>query len=296
MEPGDMVLYESHSIIHGRPFALKGKFYANLFIHFAPDKVESGIPSYIIEGSPEDVHMRQTNGYDNLLNAANGGDPNFKTTDAHVAAQSGNIKSLTRIAEREKELLYESDSNGWTPIAEAARFGKMEAVKFLLEHGADVRTMTFSGHNVLEIAAHSKQDEVLKYLQSYAESNNLQVTIDPTLLKNPEQNIQLELEDDDDHDAITAQIAAHISDLEALKKIANKNKELLYESDSNGWTPIHEAARAGNVHVIKFLIHNGSNLEQKTGNGETALAIAYQFFSEDHEAVKFLKSAVSELL
>ena len=34
----------------GRPFALKGKFYANLFIHFAPDKVESGIPSYIIEG------------------------------------------------------------------------------------------------------------------------------------------------------------------------------------------------------------------------------------------------------
>jgi hypothetical protein len=27
MEPGDMVLYESHTVIHGRPFALKGRFF-----------------------------------------------------------------------------------------------------------------------------------------------------------------------------------------------------------------------------------------------------------------------------
>ena len=36
MEPGEMVLYESHSVIHGRPFPLKGRFYANIFIHFEP--------------------------------------------------------------------------------------------------------------------------------------------------------------------------------------------------------------------------------------------------------------------
>jgi hypothetical protein len=30
MEPGDMVLYESHSVIHGRPFPLKGRFFANI--------------------------------------------------------------------------------------------------------------------------------------------------------------------------------------------------------------------------------------------------------------------------
>jgi hypothetical protein len=33
---GEMVLYESHSVIHGRPFPLKGRFYANIFIHFEP--------------------------------------------------------------------------------------------------------------------------------------------------------------------------------------------------------------------------------------------------------------------
>lgn len=36
MEVGDMVFYESHSAIHGRPFALKGRHYANVFIHFEP--------------------------------------------------------------------------------------------------------------------------------------------------------------------------------------------------------------------------------------------------------------------
>ena len=27
MEPGDMILYESHTVLHGRPYPLKGKFY-----------------------------------------------------------------------------------------------------------------------------------------------------------------------------------------------------------------------------------------------------------------------------
>ena len=36
MVPGDMVLYESHSVLHGRPFPLKGSYFANIFVHFKP--------------------------------------------------------------------------------------------------------------------------------------------------------------------------------------------------------------------------------------------------------------------
>ena len=36
LEPGQMILYESHSIIHGRPFPLQGRYYANVFVHFEP--------------------------------------------------------------------------------------------------------------------------------------------------------------------------------------------------------------------------------------------------------------------
>lgn len=31
-----MVLYESHALLHGRPFPLKGRYFANVFIHFEP--------------------------------------------------------------------------------------------------------------------------------------------------------------------------------------------------------------------------------------------------------------------
>jgi prolyl 4-hydroxylase len=92
MEPGDMVLYESHSIIHGRPFPLKGRFYANIFIHFEPTghslrhnaQIEGegdvhekyreatarragghevdqagDLPKYIIPGTPEEANWRR---------------------------------------------------------------------------------------------------------------------------------------------------------------------------------------------------------------------------------------------
>ena len=36
MEPGEMVLYESATVLHGRPLPLKGEFYDNLFVHFKP--------------------------------------------------------------------------------------------------------------------------------------------------------------------------------------------------------------------------------------------------------------------
>ena len=86
MKPGDMILYESHSLIHGRPFPLKGKYYANVFIHFEPfegwdinaaisdasdndntkTKTKLGdnngdLPPYILPGSPEEAHFRRTN-------------------------------------------------------------------------------------------------------------------------------------------------------------------------------------------------------------------------------------------
>eukprot|EP00980_Cylindrotheca_fusiformis_P018840 scaffold6276_cov138-Cylindrotheca_fusiformis.AAC.27 len=68
MEPGDLVLYESHSIIHGRQFPLKGRFMANIFIHFEPlgpideeIEIDPDLPSYIIRGSEAEEHWRVEN-------------------------------------------------------------------------------------------------------------------------------------------------------------------------------------------------------------------------------------------
>jgi lipid A disaccharide synthetase len=31
-----MVLYKSHSVLHVRPFPIKARYYANIFVHFEP--------------------------------------------------------------------------------------------------------------------------------------------------------------------------------------------------------------------------------------------------------------------
>ena len=36
LNPGDMVLYESASVPHGRQYPLNGDYYDNIFVHFYP--------------------------------------------------------------------------------------------------------------------------------------------------------------------------------------------------------------------------------------------------------------------
>ena len=38
---GDMVLYESASIPHGRQFPFNGQYYDNVFVHFTPNNIHS---------------------------------------------------------------------------------------------------------------------------------------------------------------------------------------------------------------------------------------------------------------
>jgi prolyl 4-hydroxylase len=60
MQPGDIIFYESHSLIHGRPFALKGRYYANIFVHFEPERkpTDGEIPTYFKQDISEEMLSR----------------------------------------------------------------------------------------------------------------------------------------------------------------------------------------------------------------------------------------------
>lgn len=172
MEPGDMVLYESHSVIHGRPFPLKGRYFANIFVHFEPvghtirhhghktdagedvdqkyrdsisrlngghENDQDGLPSYILKGTPEEEHWRRThpNGVKSKKRSSVTG-----STIAHLASQTGDIETLKSEVGRSKELVHKKDSNGWLPLHEGARGGHTEIVRYLIESGADINART----------------------------------------------------------------------------------------------------------------------------------------------------------
>mmetsp|Transcript_16484 Transcript_16484/g.38112 ORF Transcript_16484/g.38112 Transcript_16484/m.38112 type:complete len:516 (+) Transcript_16484:72-1619(+) len=175
MEPGDMILYESHSLIHGRPFPLKGRFYANIFIHFEPydgwdnarDKTKLGdnngdLPPYIIPGSPEEKRYRDENPNGWFKDYAEGEEPPVGDW-----ASEGKLKKLQNVAKVDQRLLWFEDSNGWTPLHEAARSGEYAVVEYLVESGANINSRTNEDATALRIAINSVGEDhrVVKYLR-----------------------------------------------------------------------------------------------------------------------------------
>jgi prolyl 4-hydroxylase len=174
MEPGDMVLYESHSVLHGRPFPLKGRFFANIFVHFEPvghslrhnakeaadraaagaqdnhvtgghEQEESdGLPPYIIRGSLEEDRWRASH---TNSNPGRKKKSSFTTgsTPAHAAAQAGDADELKNVIEKLGHLVDAKDVNGWTPLHEGARGGHIEVVKLLVDKGANINERTSGG-------------------------------------------------------------------------------------------------------------------------------------------------------
>jgi prolyl 4-hydroxylase len=184
MEPGDMVLYESGSLLHGRPFALKGNFYANVFVHFEPtgehlhdngfDDVDDFYPPYLLLDSPEidNWARRNPSGWRKHSPSAAG----LARPKGHSAAALGDVDSLQRLAREDKNAMHTKDVNGWQPIHEAARAGNLKVVKLLVEkHGADVNSVTNfgEGSSVYNIAAQSFSPDhpVAIYLKSMGAKN-----------------------------------------------------------------------------------------------------------------------------
>lgn len=171
MEPGDMVLYESGSLIHGRPFPLKGRYFANIFIHFEPtgrplgdhslkylEDLDEFYPPYLAKNSPELETWKSRNpgGWKKPAPAAMIHQNN--SPEAHHAAATGDVTRLSMLAQKNKKVLHAKDINGWQPLHEAARAGHTDAVKLLVEHGADIDACTGHGRggmSPLEIAEQS---------------------------------------------------------------------------------------------------------------------------------------------
>ena len=201
MEPGDMVLYESHSVLHGRPFPLKGRYFANLFVHFEPvghslrhnakeaamraaegkkddhgtgghEQEESdGLPPYIVKGSIEEDRWRHSH----PSGSSSGGNKKRKktsfttgSTPAHKAAQEGDAEELKNVIDKLGHLIDAKDVNGWTPLHEGARGGHVEVVKLLVEKGANINEKTKNGGTPLywSIEQHGEDHPVSLLLAS----------------------------------------------------------------------------------------------------------------------------------
>ena len=83
--------------------------------------------------------------------------------------------------------------------------------------------------------------------------------------------------------------AAATGNLEELEQIYHNNDiDAMNAEDSNGWSPIHEAARSGHLEALKFLVEAGADIGATTNSGATALWWAKRSLPQGHSVITFL--------
>jgi prolyl 4-hydroxylase len=172
MSPGDMVLYESHTVLHGRPYRMRGRHYANVFVHYEPiehaklnkDDREPGKhldragleALHRLHGDSAGGHEAFNHDAEDLarLGETEEGEEeeeeeDERQTGAHMAARDGDMDVLVALLRRDVTLLNQPDKNGWMPLHEAARGGHLACLQYLIQMGADVGSLTKYGGTAL---------------------------------------------------------------------------------------------------------------------------------------------------
>lgn len=214
LQPGEMVMYESHSILHGRPYPLNGKYYANIFFHFEP-----------IGYTQELQRKLESAGYVKTNQQL------FEEAQATFA-----VSSSTRRRNKIK--------------------GRFD-LPYYIEEGT-------------EEAARWRQEFIYRR---------------QSLPPKPKVPVFRPHHDSPHHLAAKGH-------LDRLKALASAEPGVLNEPDSNGWKPIHEAARAGRYKVLKYLIEEHKvdvNERTNRGTGGSPLWWAEKSESGDPEVIKLLK-------
>ncbi|KAL3801833.1 hypothetical protein HJC23_001229 [Cyclotella cryptica] len=183
--PGEMLLYEGASVIHGRPFPMKGIFSSNVFVHFEPIGHYLNQPYFDPDGrSPEEdleylyqqalSRAKVAENLDDSLKAATIQStlhPNYiesgslhakrwrqthqraklritldsAALNVHTAASSGDLEALILLEEASPGSIQKVDENGWTPLHEAIRSDQLAVIKFLLSKGLNINQRTHNG-------------------------------------------------------------------------------------------------------------------------------------------------------
>jgi len=187
MVPGDMVLYESHTVLHGRPFPLNGSYYANIFVHYIPvdhdemnektfnRKMPKTSQGFIASDEKHIGGHEQSNHGDHEIkkhleaidkkleeeiteeeeeeqkddDQEEGSRPSGQSA-LHVAAADGDLEEVEKIlGNHSTDILNSKDENDWQAIHEAVRGGHTDIVKYLVSMGADIGAKTSTGGSVL---------------------------------------------------------------------------------------------------------------------------------------------------
>lgn len=221
------------------------------------------------------------------------------------ACAKGDVERLRGFLANDPNLVRVSNPDarhqGWTGLHAAAQRGHVDAVRLLIEHGADANARE-AGDNTYPLhwaAAHGHLATVRALLDAggdvhgFGDVHELDVIgwatagLPPGEI--PSEVLSLLLDRGARHHIFSA---IGVGDLDLIQKLVEENPEALDRRMSRfeeGQTPLHFAMSRKRYDILDLLIGLGADLEAEDKNGQTAMAVA--MLRGDREAMSRLHTA-----
>ncbi len=186
-------------------------------------------------------------------------------TPLHLAAQIGNANVIAPLVAAGAPVTA-TTSTGATALMHAAHSGSVDAVRILIENGADANVKeTANGQTALMFAAAANRLDVVKLL--IARGADLSVT------SRVEDFASLTMDNDADQNGVPRpQAPRNPGDVPGITRPFNYN-ELI--GKHGGLAALHFAARQGSMATAEALIKAGANLNQQgAGDKTTPILVA----------------------
>ncbi len=167
--------------------------------------------------------------------------------DAIQAAATGDAPALARLLERDPNL-YHAAYWYTQPIRFAVREGHVDAVRVLLDAGADPGLVGMSGDDLITLARDRGHVEVARLLESTLAERGRITTADVSV-------------DHPIHEAATA------GDIDRVRALLDGDPRLVHSVDRAGGTPLHRAVASSARKVITLLLDRGADIHAVHGAG-----------------------------
>ncbi|KAI3320968.1 hypothetical protein HD806DRAFT_504125 [Xylariaceae sp. AK1471] len=289
------------------------------------NKLPVSKPQVELVGENKKLSLAAGNGYVEMIKSLlqDGAKPDQRDWEGRTplswAAGNGHL-DVVKLLMLEKEVeIASTDKTGRTPLSWAAGNGCLNVVEHLLSRGTVSEKADEDGKTALAWAAQEGHEDIVQtFIQRYrgidpgkkdddARSEGLQITDAeikiPLLLAAqnghlPIMRMLVQARRETSPDSITW-ISRSLHDairdgrLSLVRLMFEFGASVDLRSEETERTPLCRAAEYGHADIIRFLLHSGAKLEEKTAEEETPLFLAAK--NGKAEAVKVLLDAGADI-
>jgi len=168
------------------------------------------------------------------------------------ACESGNEVAVKFLLEHDADIMIKDNKNNIT-LSKACESGNLHLVKYLVHLGVDVNNENDLGVTHIFNACSSGNLNLVKYLMEHGEDINKESNDGKTPL-------------------FYACKKGHENIVKYLKGVGTD----IYKESNNGTTTLMKACCSENLNLVKYLVGQGLNIEEENNNGFTPLLYACQ--------------------